>query len=288
MSKNPKKKPARTNTVFPFKVRLILEMCWGMTMTLSHEVQQQVLGTKFVDEFMYMFKERKTNPADRGFKDGLLMAMARSLRNMGLIRDNHVQFLNYKAYLLTRKRESIEKAGSFTSFSGSGLYSKIVSFILASFSFGSLADLMSSFKMPETFILFLILAGVAGTVVVTSIFKAHAKHTEETWTDEITKQQNEYWIRNFKPDMTEQLFLLYLQIKKLIDKFYPGKMKLFAEDDEILKASCTEVWNTIALEILPPNRLIWPPWTETPTPPQGAIAIQTTPQGVATPRLESS
>lgn len=260
--KATEEKQVKPSELFPLTARGILEMCWGLTMNFSHEDHQVVLGKTFTDKLLPLFDDMKNNPRDKAFVQALLMNIFGTMRSLGFIRENHVSYLDYQSDRLTRKRQSLEQIGSLASFSGSGLYSKIASFI----GVGSLADVIAKLNLPESFILpelyipLFAAAGIGGAFLLTFFVSRYVRWTEDSWVEQLTSGNNEYWKKHFKPDVTQQLLFLFCQIKSLLEEYYPDEKGKITEHDELLKMEDWKVEAIISDEILPPDGLLWSPY----------------------------
>jgi hypothetical protein len=241
---------------FPLTVRGILAMCWALTMNLSHEERQVELGKTFTDKFLQIFAEDEKAEINKPFLQNVLMELSSTLRSIGFIRANHVQYLDYEADRLTRKRKNLEQVADMASFSGSGLYAKVGSFI----GFGSVANLVKGLGFPEGDILWFAVAGIAGAVGVTLGVKYYVSITDASWENEITTRQNEYWRKEFKPDVTAQLLSLFSQVKALIWEYYPNANEIIQHDELLRMSNDNDVKRVISNQILPPDGLRWPPY----------------------------
>jgi hypothetical protein len=244
-----------TTPTLPFTTRSLLEMCWGMTLNFSHEAQQQALGKVFTDEFMRIFAKKEENAVNPEFLQELTMALSATVRSIGFIRACHVQYCDFNSDRLTRQRQSLEKMADYSSFSGSGLFAKLGSFV----GFGSVAQFITSMNWPQFYVLPFALGGVIGAYLVTALVNWRVQSTYKTWADKLTQLQSEYWRKEFKPDVTDQLYDLYIAIKKLAERYCRGACK----SDELLKADEKYVKEVINQDILPPDDLQWPPYTVT-------------------------
>ena len=158
--------PATTNkTTFPFSARSLLQMCWGLTLNFSHNTQQQAVGAmfnaKFNDQHNLILAPnlaKNLSDANSDFLMNLEMAFSSSLRNLGFIRDNHTEYLTFNGDRLAGRRQNLENIADFASFSGSGLFAKLGSFI----GFGSLSDLLSKTNLSLVWLPFFIVGGIFG------------------------------------------------------------------------------------------------------------------------------
>jgi len=63
--------------------------------------------------------------------------------------------------------------------------------------------------------------------------------------------------------MTDQLYILLSEIKRLIEKYYPEKRDVIIGNDDLLKmGDAEEVKRLISGQILPPDSLTWPTYPE--------------------------
>jgi hypothetical protein len=241
---------------FALTARGILAMCWGLSMNFSHESQQAELGKTFTNKFLEMFADAEKNARDKAFVQNLSMDIFGTLRSLGFIRENHVSYLDYQSDRLTRRRQSLEQIGSLTSFSGSGLYTKIASFV----GVGSLAQLAGQFNLPQFYIPLFAAAGIGGAFLLTLLVSIYVGRTDDSWVQNLRSNSTEYWKKHFKPDVTQQLKFLLRQVKSLIQEYYPDEKETIIEHDELLKMDDSQVEAIISNEILPPDGLLWSPY----------------------------
>jgi hypothetical protein len=84
------------------------------------------------------------------------MALSGSARNLGFIRLTHVEYLNFNGDRLRTRRQNLEQIADYSSFSGSGLFAKIGSFV----GFGSVADLVTGLKLSVVYIPIFAVGGI--------------------------------------------------------------------------------------------------------------------------------
>jgi hypothetical protein len=251
---------------FPFTARSLLQTCWGMTLNLSHDTQQQALGAMFsaqFDQLSQIFTPKlMTNISDSNgnFMLNLKMALSSSVRNLGFIRETHMEYIRCNADRLNSRRQAFEQIADFASFSGSGLYAKVGSFFAA----GSLADLVAFFNklgLSAIYIPIFLMVGIAAAFIITISARVIVDWKDDTWDWKTRKDQNRYWKEHYKKDATNELYNLYLSIKELIVKFYPtGTAATIIGNDELLKLSEeTKVKKVIREQILVTDDLQWFP-----------------------------
>lgn len=227
-------------------------------MMISHEGPQQTLGKSFNDQVVQMLNDMiKDDPLDAEFLRNLIMTLSGTTRSMAFVREVHVQYLDFNADRLTRRRLNVEKIADFASFSGSGGFAKFGAFI----GFGSVADLVKGLNYPQTDIPLFAVAGILGALGLTAAVRYYVNVTDDKWTKSITEVQNKYWREHFKPDMVEELFNLRVAIGSLVQRFYPDAKDEIEKKDEFLRSSDDEVREAISKRILPPDTLSWPPYT---------------------------
>jgi hypothetical protein len=248
---------------FPFDTRSLLQMCWGLTLNFSHNAQQQAMGAIFNAQFEQMKQvftpSLMTNLSDANgnFVLNLEMALSSCVRNMGFIRDTHMDYLFFNADRLNSRRQAIEQMADYASFSGSGLYSKIASFI----GFGSVADLVTKLKLSLVWIPIFVIGGIVGAFAVTFIVRQYVIHTDDFWDWNMRKDQNRFWREHYKKDATDELYNFYLSIIRIIEKFYPQNATAIMNNDELLKLRKypERVKYIIREQILAPDDLQWFP-----------------------------
>lgn len=243
-------------------------------MMISHETPQQALGKSFNDQIMGMFSDTvKNDPVNSDFIRNLMMTLSGTVRSMAFVRDVHVQYLDFNSDRLTRRRQNVEQIANFASFTGSGGFAKIGSFIGA----GSLIDFLAKLHYPQSDLPLFALAGVIGAFLVTLAVRVYVSQTDDTWTKSITDDQNKYWREHFKKDMETELFNLWLGIKELVQRFYPDAVADIQARDPCLRMSELEVREIISKRILPPDSLSWPPFILTPQTGQSAPSSTSSP-----------
>ncbi len=263
-------KTRRHKERLPFTAKNILELCWGLTLNLSHEEPQRELGKTFNEQFTRIINDREDSAEDTLFLENLLMVLAKTVRNIGFIRDEHVRFLDFRANEFAEERQNLNDIADFTSFSGSGLYAKIASFL----GVGSVVDLWKGLGYPAVDIPLFFVAGLAGAILVTLSTHLYSKATQKKWEKKIETEQNNYWVNRFKPEMTYQLYILLGEIRVLVEKYYPQNKDEIIHNDELLMMDDEQLIWIIADDILPPDGLTWPPYLKTiaqvPSPQQNA------------------
>ena len=65
---------------------------------------------------------------EKQFTENVMMAMLKTLRNLGLARDAYVDWLAYKSRKIEDEKTTLSEASSFTDISADGLLPKIISF----------------------------------------------------------------------------------------------------------------------------------------------------------------
>jgi len=228
------------------------------------------MGTIFNAQFEEMkqaFTPRlATNLSDTAgnFVLNLEMALSSCVRNMGYIRDTHMDYLSFNADRLNSRRQAIEQMADYASFSGSGLYTKIGSFI----GFGSVADLVAKLNLSIIWVPIFVIGGIIGAFAVTFIVRQYVIRTDDSWDWNMRKDQNRYWREHYKKDATNELYKLYESIRGLIEKFYPKNDAIaIMDNDELLKCrnDPERVKYMIREKILAPDDLQWFPIIQTST-----------------------
>jgi hypothetical protein len=185
------------------------------------------------------------------------MAISSCVRNLGFIRDTHMDYLSFNADRLNSRRQALEQIADYSSFSGSGLYSKIGSFV----GFGSLADLVTKLNLNIIYIPIFAVGGIIGAFALTFLVRLYVVHTDDSWDWNMRKDQNRYWREHYKKDATNELYEFYASIIELVRRFYPQEADTIMNNDELLRLQNEpeRVKNIIREQILPPDDLQWFP-----------------------------
>ena len=109
----------------PDVVKNLVQFCWGMTLNLSHESTQSMLGSKLLDTVL---PEIKVDSKLKEKSLGLYMILSRTMRNIAFTRDAHVRHLDDQARRYTQTRDLFESIGEI-SFSKESIFYKVISFL---------------------------------------------------------------------------------------------------------------------------------------------------------------
>jgi hypothetical protein len=243
-------------------VKGILELCWGLSLNLSSEKAQRELGESFKEQLFKALANRERSPDEVTFFDNLLMALSAAIRNIGFVRENHVRYIDFKAHQLAQEEQNLNQTADFFSFSGSGLYTKIASFL----GIGSALDLANAWRSYQslgfqaTDIAIFLVAGLFGVIVVTGIVRLYRYVKGKRGQLQAEKDLNAYWLNNYKPDMSAVLYTLVMDIRKLAAIYSSDSWSPISKDDDLLTGTAKQVKRLINDEILPPDSLAWLPW----------------------------
>jgi hypothetical protein len=242
-------------------VKGILELCWGLSLTLSKEKGQQELGNFFKEQLMKAPANRERHPDEVAFEDNLLMALSTAIRDIGFVRENHVMYLDFMAQRFQQEEQNLNQTADFFSFSGSGLYAKIASFL----GVGSALDLANAYRSYQslgfqaTDIAYFLVFGSFGIVAVTLVAQLYRYLKGKRRVAQTTLAQNTYWLIRYKPDMTTVLYNLFIDVKNLAALYSSDSWTPIRKDDQLLRADEADVKRVINDEILPPDELAWLP-----------------------------
>jgi hypothetical protein len=252
-------------TEFPFNTRSLLQMCWGLTLNLSHETPQTTIGATFKEQINQTLGKISAlsinlNDSTGIFIMNLQMALSSTIRNLGFIRATHTEYLNYNGDRLSSRRENLEQIADFASFKEAGLFTKIGAFI----GFGSLADLITAVNTAQISFVWVpvfIVGGIAGAFAVTVVTRFYVMRTDDTWDWKLRQDQNRYWKEHYKRDVTNELYNLYISIIGLIEKYYTKeqKEKIMAKDELLRLSDKPKEVKEIISKFLAPDNLEWFP-----------------------------
>jgi hypothetical protein len=226
--------------------RSIVELAWGLTLNFSHEQPQRDLGKSFETEFLKMLDGPGASREEKAFLQNLLMAITKTVRNMGFVRENHVAFLDELAINMQDRSETLDGVAGLTEFSKQGLPTKILSFLVGG------GAVVASQPTSQAVLLAATAGGIAFSTGITVALKSVREYYRRIEKKKIEANQKTYWLKHFKPDMTGLLYNLYLDVKALLSA-YPGYVRDdWSEwDEKLLKEFIDD-------QILPPDFLYWP------------------------------
>ncbi len=327
--------PPESPPVLPFTAKSILQICWSLTLILSHEAQQNKLGETFESYFMNVFQQYDNTGAKGGgatsqgnggagpkdaaggravpdpppeggqapaesvpppagvkgpkdsqppknkvepaFVQNLVMSLAKNVRDIGFVRENHVRYLDFMSQQLGQTIQFYDDVADFTSTSSSSIITKAVSFL----GVGSVVDLAAQGNsLTDRNIAIFTIFGLVGAAVITILLKYASNGRIETEYKKVEKTQNDYWRNHFKMDMASQLLIQYKEYAELVERYYPDQFERIKKEDSLLSSSEDGAWEVIWNDILPSDRITWPPFIAS-QPPSTASSSQQTP---ATPK----
>jgi hypothetical protein len=240
-------------TDLPFTVTTVVSMCWGLTLKLSHETQQEKLGNKFMEEIENSLRiDAKFRQCHSQFN----MILARTMRNLAFLRQAHIRHLNRKTREYLELRDLLNSIGDIA-FSKESIPLKLISF------FGG--GLLSISKIPfkegvESVILF-VLFGLIGIFVINILFKIGAYVYLHIKEEKLRKKQNEYYKDKYRNDMARALYNYSEDIKNLLKRFYDyTKNNTTVEDDPLLVKCKEQAEEYIKEKVLPSVEIDWDIW----------------------------
>lgn len=125
----------------PFTINSLLNLCWGLSLTLSKDENQQKTGEKFLDALLELWKRNSpenpepTTPLTKGqqnrldFTQNLLASIIGVVRNIGYVKDGHDRRLNELEDKYKKKVAWYEGISEISSLKQEGLIAKIASFV---------------------------------------------------------------------------------------------------------------------------------------------------------------
>lgn len=275
----------------PFTVTNALYMCWGLTLKLSHENQQQEFGKEYFSTIINKISSMRGIP--KSFLSELLMILARTTRNMGFIRLAHVRHLEREAREYSELKELLSSISEI-SFSKDSIPLKIVSF----FGFGGIipnllnlnpyketledlkiaSDIVNNatatidikqindiiqriFEFSQiTFsveqIFYFVLFGSIGIFVGSIGFKLLAHTYLKYKENKLRESQKIYWQNKYLEDMGKTLLLFYTDIKSLLKRYY----NYTGDPDDPVTNPGLNVEKYIKEIILPNVHIDWDIW----------------------------
>jgi hypothetical protein len=218
------------------------------------------LGNELSEEVSAMFNSyRDTGQLnEKQFVENVMIAVSKTLRNLGIAREAHVSYLNYKAGEYEEEQNYLNEVTSFSATSLDGLIPKLVGFLGGGSALtyssldglrtelvtvynntinrienitdptlkqqaGNVVAFVNPLDLPPQDIIFLFIGGgLAVLAVVIGISKVwknfHLKKKRKEMDDEYKRD----WENEFRPSMAECLFDLYKDLRFTMNRFYPN------------------------------------------------------------------
>lgn len=257
----------------PITIKSLMELCWGSSMTFSHEEPQRKLGenirTKIfesISSYQSVKKEKDTeityHPSinTKMFFDNVTMAMIKTLRNIGIARNSHTNFLNSLSDDYDDSKNFYKELSSFTSLDKEGFAPKILSFVTGGSLLPGIIDLSnlptklnydekeiiitaiqneisnkttskeiidaitklyeSSFHISINDVISFIIFGIIGLSVFNVMAKVLTKYQLSKIKKDIEEKQMKYYYENYREDMIVYLQDFHDDVMLLVKKFY--------------------------------------------------------------------
>jgi hypothetical protein len=259
-----------------FTLRSLVKFCWGLTLNLSHNKQQNEIGKNLKEKVFEFLCKDATSNIDLSFLSNLIMIMSKTMRNMAFARDAHVRTLDAYAREVAETKKFWNDLTELTSFSKQGLPVQILSFL----GFGSAGTLETAaedqaipiitpfsqmiqnfpnFSTEQYLITSFILFGVLGVIFATVILKIIGYLYISYKRKKIEKIQDVYYKTSYKKDMADILYIFYIEAKELVRNYY-DKSYVATKMDEFNGMTETALKRYILNSILPPSKIHWPEW----------------------------
>lgn len=125
----------------PLTINSLLNLCWGLSLTLSKDENQQKIGEKFLDAILELWKKNSPEKPDSSapltkgqqnrldFIQNLLASITGVVRNIGYVKDAHDRRLNELEEKYKTKVAWYEGISEISSLKQEGLIAKIASFV---------------------------------------------------------------------------------------------------------------------------------------------------------------
>jgi hypothetical protein len=234
----PSPNPQIAKTPFPFTMRSLLQLAWGMTLNLSHEAQQQELGGLFGDQLAKIISTSESDAVNGDFIRNLMMVFCGSLRNLAVIRESHQGFLVQESNKLSRSEQGTANARAENESNSRESATRIVvGFLTAGGS--SFVQYVIGLKLIVVFYWTLF----GAFVILGAFLQPWGARIVKKWLDELRRRRTErrvsreerwVWIV-YKQFYANELYNFYESTSKLIDRFYSHKdAATIKGEDELL------------------------------------------------------
>ena len=274
---SPQQPGASSGSLFapppPFSVLSILELSWGLTLSLSHEEGQRSLGKAFTDRVMKGLEAAGKNPdpKTKWFLDNLTMALSKTARDLGFVRDTHVRKLDYNVEEYVHRQKVVNDLRSASVTTAEGVLTKVSSGLGLGTLAGTLASKFPEFGNPYFLFLTAIFFGVLGSFIIPQGVAWRLDSRLEDWKNKKKCEQEKYWRETFKPEMAKVIRHFHNDVVYLVqcsfEKYWQANQrrpefqtKEDATIEDKKKNDATHDWldDFIRDRILPSDTLEWP------------------------------
>jgi hypothetical protein len=190
------------------------------------------LGNELWKEVSDIFDSYRTTSQikEKQFVENVMMAVGKSLRNLGIAREAHVSYLGYKAREYGEEEYYLNEVSSFSSFSKEGLVPKIIEFLGggSTITVAGLAatrrelETVEFLNLPQDVIIMFIAGGVAILAAATVISKVWKNYHLNNKRESMENEYKRDWKQKIRPSMADCLFDLYKDLRFIMNKFYPN------------------------------------------------------------------
>ena len=135
----------------PIRVDSTLHLAWGLTLSLSHDEQQNKVGDVVTERYLKDIRDKFQNETvnDRtaqSYLDNLATILSAYLRSMGFEKGVYDNYLDVQKNKRDQSIRTINDLADLTSFSNEGIVVRIASFL----GFGSVSGLATNYFAPST------------------------------------------------------------------------------------------------------------------------------------------
>jgi hypothetical protein len=276
----------------PFTVTSALHLCWGLTLRLSHDSQQQEFGKEYFSKIIDNIS--KVPRVQKSFIAQFIMILSRTTRNMGLIRLAHVRHLEREAREYGELKDLLSAIGEI-SFSKESIPLKLISFLGFGTGIPSLLNLnpfketlenlklagnvlngakgvidakqineivqrifdFNQFSFSVDQLILFVLFGSIGIFAGSILFKLFSFWYLHSKEKKLKKSQEKYWTDKYLKDMTYTLLAYYVDIRNLLYEFYNYTG---GPNDPVMRLKPHVVKGYIKDRILPSVQMEWDIW----------------------------
>jgi hypothetical protein len=273
-------------SVPPITTSSIIRLVWGLTLNLSADQNQQIVGKSFLDQYMKLSTDSVNIREHKKFFDELNGPISSFLRNMGYEKDFLVQELDIGEKIRQKRIENIAELADMTSLSAEGLIARVIAFIFGG-TITSLSGILQSISrfspdpantttvssemvtklldvtwtnqtIVETVnpgsnqfsmeILAFLLGGTIGFFAFAFSIKLLKGRLQQRIINSTIDGQQAHWKKHVRPEYVNLLYAFFCDLKKIINDNFPG------HSDDWLVADETEIKRRLK-EIIPKEQL---------------------------------
>ncbi|MGD1836583.1 MAG: hypothetical protein ACPKPY_00810 [Nitrososphaeraceae archaeon] len=208
----------------PYSIETILNLAWGLTLTIAEDTKQNEKGSYFLDAFKSELGSYETDDIHGLFIRNLLPLLSSYLRKTGIKRDIYIKYvksLETNRNATYEYAKELEEHGKSVTSKG-GVFFKIASF----FGGGSLSNIIfSENNMADQSIFLFLAGGLAGLILIPFFVSYLSNFIIQRENRRSFEKENKFYQIHLRREFQDDLRTLREQICLLIMKCYTDNFK---------------------------------------------------------------